>query len=160
MLKLVDVLTAALRSTADDGEADDVEMDSASFDLSSHADAIKNTRSLASLITSRGSALHGILGSEPELREARADAIARNLDVDDIETAVSRATALVKEEIARTKVSQSCPRQRLCDLPYREPLSRPCVHTCQRVERKPRESDNLVYQFSSTLHPIHVHLIA
>jgi clusterin-associated protein 1 len=122
MLKLVDVLTAALRSTADDGKADDVEVDSASFDLSSHADAIKNTRSLASLITSRGSALHGILGREPELREAKADAIARNLDVDDIEAAVSRATALVKEEIARTKVSQSCPRQRLCDLPHRTAL--------------------------------------
>lgn len=128
LLKLVDVLTAALRANTDTGADDVTEVDIAKFDLSQHADALKNTRVLASQITTRGSSLHELLGDEVikrgpywrgcwldvllislrsncqvELREARADAIARPLDVDDIERGVTRTIALAREEIERTK---------------------------------------------------------
>jgi clusterin-associated protein 1 len=103
LLKLVDVLTAALRANIDGGSDDDTEVDISKFDLSHHADALKNTRVLASQITSRGSTLHELLGDEVELRESRADAIARPLDVDEIEAGVTRTIALAREEIERTK---------------------------------------------------------
>lgn len=103
MLKLVDVLAAALRANTDGGGDDDIEVDMAKFDLSSFGEALKSTRSLASEITTRGSTLHELLGDEVELREARVDALDRPLDVDEIESGVTRTIAQAKEEIEKTK---------------------------------------------------------
>lgn len=59
------------------------------------------TRALASEITSRGATLHDLLGREVELRADRTDAIARPLDVDQIEVGVQKGIDMITEEVQR-----------------------------------------------------------
>ena len=56
------------------------------------------TRKLASEITSRGASLYELLGHEVELREERSMAIARPLDIDEIERGLQKNVTSVIEQ--------------------------------------------------------------
>ena len=66
-----------------------------------HRSGHQATRTLASEITSRGATLHDLLGREVELRADRTDAIARPLDVDQIEVGVQKGIDMLTEEVQR-----------------------------------------------------------
>lgn len=72
LLKLTSVLTAALQATVNEDKDDDAVVDLSKFDLSNHSESLKNTRLLASQITTRGAALHELLGHEVDLREGKS----------------------------------------------------------------------------------------
>eukprot|EP00041_Stephanoeca_diplocostata_P029770 m.886677 g.886677 ORF g.886677 m.886677 type:complete len:405 (+) comp23628_c0_seq4:313-1527(+) len=106
IIKLANVLTSAMEAGVGHGDGstpDALEIDLAEFDLSGRENDLKATRTLASEITARGAALHELLEREVDLRESRSDAIARPLDVDEIESGVQRAMAIVSDEISRTQ---------------------------------------------------------
>lgn len=63
---------------------------------------IKEARSLASTITSRGAALFDLLSREIDLREARNSAIARQLEIHEVEKGVSASRSQVENEIKKT----------------------------------------------------------
>lgn len=72
------------------------------FNLSSKLGELKQTRALASEITSRGAALHQLLGQELDLREERSKALAKGLDIAEVEQGVRKAIESVKQQINTT----------------------------------------------------------
>ncbi|KFO83551.1 Clusterin-associated protein 1, partial [Buceros rhinoceros silvestris] len=67
------------------------------------ADKVKAARQLASEIASTGASLCDLLGKEVELREARTEAIARPLDLNEAEKAMKTAIACVLDEVQKTQ---------------------------------------------------------
>jgi len=98
LLKLTSVLYTAMQTKpgADDSYSSDINV--SSFDLTSKVKDLKVTRMLASEITSRGASLYELLGHEVELREERSMAIARPLDIDDIERGLRKNVTSVIEQ--------------------------------------------------------------
>jgi len=98
LLKLTSVLYTAMQTKpgADDSYSSDINV--SSFDLTSKVKDLKVTRMLASEITSRGASLYELLGHEVELREERSMAIARPLDIDDIERGLRKNVTSVMEQ--------------------------------------------------------------
>lgn len=102
LLKLSALLMSAIQSNAaGESEEGGEVIDISSFDLGSKITQMKATRMLASEITSRGAALHDLLQHEPELRSVRADAMAKPLDVDQIEIGVQKGIDMLSEEIEK-----------------------------------------------------------
>lgn len=103
LLKLSSLLMTAIQTSTSSGPqgADGPPLDMALFDLGSKLSQMKATRTLASEITSRGATLHDLLGREVELRADRTDAIARPLDVDQIEVGVQKGIDMLTEEVQR-----------------------------------------------------------
>jgi clusterin-associated protein 1 len=81
LLKIASVLyQATKRSTKDDSTG------AAEFHLSTKAFDVKQSRHLASEITTRGAALYDMLEAEHELKDLRQKAINRNLDSSEVRT--------------------------------------------------------------------------
>ncbi|XP_068003461.1 clusterin-associated protein 1 isoform X5 [Melanerpes formicivorus] len=104
LLKVTSVLYSAMNIKGVEW-ADFSEEDSSKFkfDLGSKIADLKAARQLASEITSKGASLYDLLGKEVELREARAESIARPLEINEAEKLVKIAIDSVLEQVQRTK---------------------------------------------------------
>ncbi|KFV66076.1 Clusterin-associated protein 1, partial [Dryobates pubescens] len=104
LLKVTSVLYSAMNTKGVEW-ADLSEEDSSKFkfDLGSKIADLKAARQLASEITSKGASLYDLLGKEVELREARAESIARPLEINEAEKLVKIAIDSVLEQVQRTK---------------------------------------------------------
>ncbi|XP_053937001.1 clusterin-associated protein 1 isoform X1 [Cuculus canorus] len=104
LLKITSVLYSAMNDKGVE-RADMSEEDSSKFkfDLGSKIADVKAARQLASEITSKGATLYDLLGKEVELREARAESIARPLEINEAEKVMKIAVDCVLEEVQKTK---------------------------------------------------------
>ncbi|XP_068276360.1 clusterin-associated protein 1 isoform X2 [Nyctibius grandis] len=104
LLKVTSVLYGAMNTKrvelADVSEEDSSKF---KFDLGSKIADLKAARQLASEITSKGATLYDLLGKEVELREARAESIARPLEINEAEKTVKVAIGCVLEEVQKTE---------------------------------------------------------
>ena len=92
-----------LRSLADnDGEADG-ESGLPTFDIGSKLSELKQTRQLGTSITMKGAQLYVLLGREVELREKRQAVLARNLEIQEVETGLRSAAKIVAEETQKVQ---------------------------------------------------------
>ncbi|KAL4239699.1 Clusterin-associated protein 1 [Mactra antiquata] len=104
LLKVTSVLYNAMKTnTADKGDnADDEESAPVSFDVSSRISELKEARRLASEITSKGASLYDLLGKEVDLREQRTLVIAKQLEINEVETSLGHSIKAVENEIRKT----------------------------------------------------------
>ncbi|KAK2835378.1 hypothetical protein Q5P01_015862 [Channa striata] len=104
MLKISSVLYNAMKTAQMTlgGQAEEDE-GKFKFDLGSRIPELKAARELASEITSRGASLYDLLGKEVELREMRTAAIARPLDINEIEKTLRAAIKEVLANVEKTK---------------------------------------------------------
>ncbi|XP_064318189.1 clusterin-associated protein 1 isoform X3 [Phalacrocorax carbo] len=104
LLKVTSVLYSAMNTKGLE-RADMSEEDSSKFkfDLGSKIADLKAARQLASEITSKGASLFDLLGKEVELREARAESIARPLEINEAEKMMKIAIDSVLEQVQKTK---------------------------------------------------------
>ncbi|XP_069726320.1 clusterin-associated protein 1 isoform X2 [Phaenicophaeus curvirostris] len=104
LLKVTSVLYGAMNNNGVE-RADVSDEDSSKFksDLGSKIADLKAARQLASKITSKGATLYDLLGKEVELREARAESIARPLEISEAEKVMKIAIDCVLEEVRKTK---------------------------------------------------------
>uniref|UniRef100_A0A8C3JTH9 Clusterin associated protein 1 n=1 Tax=Calidris pygmaea TaxID=425635 RepID=A0A8C3JTH9_9CHAR len=104
LLKITSVLYGAMNTkgveSADPSEEDTSKF---KFDLGSKIADLKAARQLASEITSKGATLYDLLGKEVELREARAESIARPLEINEAEKMMKVAIDCVLEQVQKTK---------------------------------------------------------
>ncbi|XP_038147704.1 clusterin-associated protein 1 homolog isoform X2 [Cyprinodon tularosa] len=108
MLKITSVLYNAMK-TKQMATEDVVKEDKNNFkfDLSSRISDLKAARQLASEITSKGASLYDLLGKEAELREMRTAAIARPLEINEIEKALRAAIKETLVSVEKTKEMRS-----------------------------------------------------
>uniref|UniRef100_A0A8C2BKR4 Clusterin associated protein 1 n=1 Tax=Cyprinus carpio TaxID=7962 RepID=A0A8C2BKR4_CYPCA len=86
MLKITSILYNAMKTKENtDGEQNADENSKFKFDLGSKIADLKVARQLGSEITAKGAALFDLLGHEEDLRESRAAAIARPLEITETE---------------------------------------------------------------------------
>jgi clusterin-associated protein 1 len=103
LLKIASMLyQATKRSTKDDSTGP------AEFQLSTKAFDVKQSRHLASEITTRGAALYDMLEAEHELKDLRQKAINRNLDSSEVRTYAGESTVSTERSYRRTQ--QPCTR--------------------------------------------------
>ncbi len=69
------------------------------FDIGSRLSELKQTRQLGSQITLKGAALYDLLGKEAEFRERRANVLARQLEITEVEQAIRASLRTVADEI-------------------------------------------------------------
>ena len=92
IIKVASVLYNAMKANVIEGQsASDESSELPTFDISSKLAELKQTRQLGSLITAKGATLYDLLGREVELREKRAQVLARNLEITEVEQAIKSA---------------------------------------------------------------------
>ncbi|XP_053937002.1 clusterin-associated protein 1 isoform X3 [Cuculus canorus] len=108
LLKITSVLYSAMNDKGVE-RADMSEEDSSKFkfDLGSKIADVKAARQLASEITSKGATLYDLLGKEVELREARAESIARPLEINEAEKVMKIAVDCVLEAANMLRLTQN-----------------------------------------------------
>ncbi|XP_074962110.1 clusterin-associated protein 1 isoform X5 [Phalacrocorax aristotelis] len=108
LLKVTSVLYSAMNTKGLE-RADMSEEDSSKFkfDLGSKIADLKAARQLASEITSKGASLFDLLGKEVELREARAESIARPLEINEAEKMMKIAIDSVLEAANMLRLMQN-----------------------------------------------------
>lgn len=102
LLKVTSVLYSAMKTNTGNEAAEESNVNSLTFDISSRISDLKASRQLASEITSRGAALYDLLGKEVELRELRTNAIAKPLELNELESGIKKSVAAVKDDIKKT----------------------------------------------------------
>lgn len=102
LLKVTSVLYSAMKTNAGNQAAEESNVSSLTFDISSRISDLKASRQLASEITSRGAALYDLLGREVELRELRTSAIAKPLELNELENGIKKSVISVQDEIKKT----------------------------------------------------------
>ncbi|NXA05714.1 CLUA1 protein, partial [Sapayoa aenigma] len=104
LLKVASVLYEAM-NTKGVRRADPTEEDNTKFkfDLGSNVADLKAVRQLTSEILSKGAVLYDLLGKEVELREARAESIARPLEINEAEKVMKITINSVLEQLQKTK---------------------------------------------------------
>lgn len=104
LLKVTAVLYNAMKTNIVDqaDNAEDEDSSTLSFDISSRISELKEARRLASEITSKGAGLYDLLGKEVDLREQRTMVIARQLEINDVETSLAASIKAVENEIRKT----------------------------------------------------------
>ncbi|XP_030195606.1 clusterin-associated protein 1 homolog isoform X3 [Gadus morhua] len=104
LLKISSVLYNAMKTKELSGqEAGQEESSRFKFDLGSRVSELKEARRLASEITAKGASLYDLLGEEAELRERRAAAIARPLEINETEKALRAAIKEVQGSVENSK---------------------------------------------------------
>merc|ERR1712079_335197 len=86
-----------------EGEAAGGESGLPTFDIGSTLAELKQTRQLGSSITMKGAQLYDLLGREVELREKRQAVLARNLEIQEVETGLRSAAKIVAEETQKVQ---------------------------------------------------------
>ncbi|KAG7335578.1 hypothetical protein KOW79_000271 [Hemibagrus wyckioides] len=105
MLKITSVLYNAMKTneTGGDKPSSDDTSSKFTFTLASKIADLKAVRQLGSEITAKGAALYDLLGREQDLRENRTVAIARPLEIMEVERALRAAVKDVMESVQKTK---------------------------------------------------------
>ncbi|KAF4087576.1 hypothetical protein AMELA_G00072080 [Ameiurus melas] len=105
MLKITSVLYNAMKTneTAADEPGSDDPVSKFKFNLASKIADLKAARELGSEITAKGASLYDLLGREEDLRESRTAAIARPLEIAEVERALRVAVKDVLENVQKTK---------------------------------------------------------
>eukprot|EP00736_Rhodelphis_marinus_P012971 Rmarinus@m.16197 len=93
LLKISNLLVTSLRTRLNEDE----EPPGGDITLGHKMKEMKMTRQLASEITQKGAALYDLLENERDIRDARQAAIARDLDIDDVERSIKYHITRVKE---------------------------------------------------------------
>lgn len=103
LLKVTSVLYNAMKTNIiDQGETNEDETVPISFDISSRISELKEARRLASEITTKGAGLYDLLGKEVDLREQRTMVIAKQLEINEVETSLAASIKAVENEIRKT----------------------------------------------------------
>ncbi|XP_015269037.1 PREDICTED: clusterin-associated protein 1 [Gekko japonicus] len=104
LLKITSVLYNAMKTKGIDAvDAEEEDAGKFKFDLGSRISELKAARQLASEITSKGASLYDLLGKEVELREMRAEAIARPLEINETEKLMRVAIKDILDQVQNTK---------------------------------------------------------
>ncbi|MCJ8728382.1 hypothetical protein PDJAM_G00003900 [Pangasius djambal] len=104
MLKITSVLYNAMKTeTGVDEPSSDDTGSKFKFNLASKIADLKAARQLSSEITVKGASLYDLLGREGVLRERRTAAIARPLEIAEVERALRVAVKDVMENVQKTK---------------------------------------------------------
>ncbi|KAK3571794.1 hypothetical protein QTP86_018694 [Hemibagrus guttatus] len=105
MLKITSVLYNAMKTneTGGDEPSSDDTSSKFTFTLASKIADLKAVRQLGSEITAKGAALYDLLGREQDLRENRTVAIARPLEIMEVERALRAAVKDIMESVQKTK---------------------------------------------------------
>lgn len=101
MLKVVTMLYTAVKSTKDKDVNENVT--ESSFDITNKISDLKQARQLATDITLNGAKLYELLAMEVDLRELRTNAIARPLEIDQIEAGLRSRIGDVEGEVKATQ---------------------------------------------------------
>ncbi|KAI5105704.1 clusterin-associated protein 1-like [Silurus meridionalis] len=105
LLKITSVLYNAVKSN--EAAAEEPGSDDSStnfkFNLASKIADLKAARQLGSEITAKGASLYDLLGREEDLRESRTAAIARPLEIAEVERALRAAVKDVLDNVLKTK---------------------------------------------------------
>lgn len=101
MLKVVTMLYTAVKSTKDKDVNENVT--ESSFDITNKIADLKQARQLATDITLNGAKLYELLAMEVDLRELRTSAIARPLEIDQIEAGLRSRISGVEGEVKKTQ---------------------------------------------------------
>jgi len=101
MLKVVTMLYTAVKSTKDKDVNENVT--ESSFDITNKIADLKQARQLATDITLNGAKLYELLPMEVDLRELRTTAIARPLEIDQIEAGLRGRISGVEGEVKATQ---------------------------------------------------------
>jgi len=101
MLKVVTMLYTAVKSTKDKDVNENVT--ESSFDITNKIADLKQARQLATDITLNGAKLYELLAMEVDLRELRTTAIARPLEIDQIEAGLRGRISGVEGEVKATQ---------------------------------------------------------
>ena len=101
LLKVTSVLYDAMKTNVTEDSAES-NLNPVSFDISSRISDLKQCRTLASEITSKGASLYDLLGREVDLREMRSIAISKPLELDELESGISSGIVNVKDDIKKT----------------------------------------------------------
>ncbi|KAL3877093.1 hypothetical protein ACJMK2_034848 [Sinanodonta woodiana] len=104
LLKVTSVLYNAMKTNVVNQLTNSEEDDNSpvSFDISSRISELKEARKLATEITVKGAALYDLLGKEVDLRELRTVAIARQLEINEVEMSLQASIKAVENEIKKT----------------------------------------------------------
>ncbi|XP_052266545.1 clusterin-associated protein 1-like isoform X2 [Dreissena polymorpha] len=105
LLRVTSVLYNAMKTNiVDQADETSAENDgsSLSFDISSRISELKEARRLASEITSKGAGLYDLLGKEVDLREQRTLVIAKQLEINEVESSLAASIKAVENEIRKT----------------------------------------------------------
>ncbi|XP_060777130.1 clusterin-associated protein 1 homolog [Neoarius graeffei] len=105
MLKITSVLYNAMKTNevgTDEPGSDDTSS-KFKFNLTSKIADLKAARQLGSEITAKGASLYDLLGREEDLRESRTAAIARPLEITEVERALRAAVKDTLENVQKTK---------------------------------------------------------
>lgn len=103
LLKVTSVLYDAMKTNIVE-DSDESNVTPLSFDLSSRINDLKQCRTLASEITSKGASLYDLLGHEVHLREMRSIAISKPLELNELEGGISKSIVTVKDDIKKTNM--------------------------------------------------------
>uniref|UniRef100_A0A8C3W1E5 Clusterin associated protein 1 n=1 Tax=Catagonus wagneri TaxID=51154 RepID=A0A8C3W1E5_9CETA len=104
LLKIASVLYSAMKTKGVEGsKRGEEDISKFKFDLGSKIADLKAARQLASEITSKGASLYDLLGREVELRELRTEAIARPLEINEIEKVMRIAIKDILAQVQKTK---------------------------------------------------------
>ncbi|EDV27670.1 uncharacterized protein TRIADDRAFT_20699 [Trichoplax adhaerens] len=103
ILKITTILYNAMKANKQNEENNSSENAKAKFDISNKITDLKQSRHLASDITTRGASVYDLLGEEPDLRDQRTTALARPLELDDLEDRVSKSVSSVEEQHQHTE---------------------------------------------------------
>ncbi|XP_069590582.1 clusterin-associated protein 1 isoform X2 [Ranitomeya imitator] len=108
LLKVTTVLYNAMKTKGIEGtQIGEEDTSTFKFDLGTKITDLKNARQLASEITSKGALLYDILGKEADLRDLRAAAIARPLEINETEKVLRMSTREVLEQCQKMKDFQT-----------------------------------------------------
>ncbi|KFO24785.1 clusterin-associated protein 1 isoform X2 [Fukomys damarensis] len=104
LLKITSVLYNAMKTKGMEGsKIGEEDISKFKFDLSSRIADLKAAKQLASEITSKGAFLYDLLGKEVELRKLRTEAIARPLEINEIEKVMRLAIKEILSQVQKTK---------------------------------------------------------
>ncbi|XP_077130706.1 clusterin-associated protein 1 isoform X1 [Ranitomeya variabilis] len=108
LLKVTTVLYNAMKTKGiESTQIGEEDTSTFKFDLGTKITDLKNARQLASEITTKGALLYDILGKEADLRDLRAAAIARPLEINETEKVLRMATREVLEQCQKMKDFQT-----------------------------------------------------
>ncbi|XP_010948110.2 clusterin-associated protein 1 isoform X1 [Camelus bactrianus] len=104
LLKITSVLYNAMMTKGMEGsKTGEKDTSKFKFDISSKIADLKAARQLASEITSKGAYLYDLLGKEVELRKLRTEAIARPLEINEMEKVMRIAIKETLAQVQKTK---------------------------------------------------------
>ncbi|XP_017772021.1 PREDICTED: clusterin-associated protein 1 [Nicrophorus vespilloides] len=104
ILKISSVLYEALMHHSVGGKDEEVEQELSvrDFDISDKIHDLKQSRQLATEITTSGASLFDLLGKEIDLRGLRQASVGRNYEVADVEASIRKAIESLKANVAET----------------------------------------------------------